>query len=530
MMTRLFVLFAMVLLATIPMGYAGAQSAATETIGFRGILHRSPLVLMEETTPSAEQQKKKEVAERLDRENLLYSGKIVEDKDRKMLEPPAVVAAFAGRDYQVAEEPPTVEFGVIPVTPVFLEEPRVKSKSDIENTTGPWANWGQATQDPRTGKYYGSVGDDGKYGGRIHIVEYDAATKTMRVLPEINRVLGRSVSTFGDGKIHGWLNWYQSDQIDSPHLWFCTYWTKYPQPDDVDFESGYDGGHILSMDVVSGDIVDYGAPVKRSAWPYHRVDTKRGILYAVGMFGEFLAWDINAQKTLFAGYLPDNMGWWERALLIDEVTGMVYTSNRNSEADPELHLVKYDPDRNRFSKLECHVPATTGSASNKGTPGSYSAMRAQTADRGPDGLFWCVTIGGQLFTFDPVAENVEDKGPNWPGEQRYTASMARSPGGRYVYYIPGAHGHGYSDGSPLVQYDTQTGRKKVLAFFFPYYYEKYGYTLGGTFSIHLDAAGARLFVVWNGAFIEHTGEPEGGDTFGQCSLMLVHIPESERAE
>ena len=35
--------------------------------------------------------------------------------------------------------------------------------------------------------------------------------------------------------------------------------------------------------------------------------------------------------------------------------------------------------------------------------------------------------------------------------------MERSPGGRYLYYMPGAHGHGYSDGSPLIQYDTETG-------------------------------------------------------------------------
>ena len=59
-----------------------------------------------------------------------------------------------------------------------------------------------------------------------------------------------------------------------------------------------------------------------------------------------------------------------------------------------------------------------------------------------------LTYNGLLFTFDPVAEKIESKGYNWPGEQRYTCSMDRSPGGRYVYYLPGAHGHGYSDGSP----------------------------------------------------------------------------------
>jgi hypothetical protein len=156
-------------------------------------------------------------------------------------------------------------------------------------------------------------------------------------------------------------------------------------------------------------------------------------------------------------------------------------------------------------------------------------MRAQTAHRGPDGLFWGVSSNGQLFTFDPEKEEVLSKGYNWPGEQRYTASMDRSPGGRYVYYAPGAHGAGYLDGSPVVQYDTRTGQKKVLAFMFPYYYEKYGYTPGGTFSIRLDNKGERLFILWNGAFVEHKPGQES-DTFGQCSVMVVNIPTNERQE
>ncbi|MBT4483527.1 MAG: hypothetical protein HOC71_07600 [Candidatus Latescibacteria bacterium] len=285
----------------------------------------------------------------------------------------------------------------------------------------------------------------------------------------------------------------------------------------------------MSYDVMTGDIVDYGVPLVRASWPYHRVDTDRGIMYAVGMFGEFLAWDINEQKTKWAGYLPKGMGWWERAILIDDKTGMVYTSNRDKQADPELHMIKYDPFKNRFTKLECHVPRETETSTRGAKEGGYNYMRTQTRKRGPDGLFWCVGYAGKLFTFDPDNEKIVGFGYNWPGQERYTASMDRSPGGRYVYYLPGAHGHGYSDGSPVVQYDTKTGDIKVLAFMFPYYYEKYGYTPGGTFSIKLDDKGERLFICWNGAFIQHV-EGKSGDTFGQCSVMVVNIPESERRE
>jgi len=325
--------------------------------------------------------------------------------------------------------------------------------------------------------------------------------------------------------------------LKSPSLWYCTYWAKYNEPDEEDYATGYDGGHIMSYDVLSGDIVDYGVPLKRASWPYHRVDTKRGMMYAVGMFGEFLAWDINKQQTMFAGYLPPGLGWWERAIMIDEETGMVYTSNRDNRynnrgnSDIVKNIIKYDPFKNRFFKLNCTVPPETEESRfiEGAKVGSYSHLRAETRKRGPDGLFWCITYQGQLFTFDPAKETTESKGYNWPGEQRYTGSMDRSPGGRYLYYLPGSHGHGWSDGSPIVQYDTQTGARKVLAFTYPYFYDKYGYTPGGTFSVKLDDKGERLFILWNGAFVEHTAG-RSSDTFGQCSVMVVNIPASERQE
>ncbi|MFC1607504.1 hypothetical protein ACFL47_05990 [Candidatus Latescibacterota bacterium] len=502
-------------------------------IGEKGVLHKaSEIEIVErDVTPSESEQKKKEVAEKLDTQGLMFTGKVVTDNDPKLLEPMPHIAKLIKGDFVIAKEAPTVEFAVIPAVPLFLGEALVKSTSNISNSPGPWSNWSQANYDTRTGKFYSSIGDHAKYDAHILLVEYDPTAKKVQCLPEVNKVLGRTQDQFMEGKIHGWLDFYKSPDIDKEHLWYCTYWAKYPEPDEVDYATGYDGGHIMSYDVITGDIVDYGVPLKRASWPYHRVDTKRGIMYAIGMECEFLAWDINKQETKWAGYLPPGMRWNNRAILIDEVTGMVYTSNHDTAADPERHVLKYDPDKNRIYKLDCHMPATQGD-SNRGKAGSISPMRAQTRDRGPEGLFWSVTSAGQLFTFNPEKEEVVDQGINWPGKQRYTCSMDRSPGGRYVYYLPGAHGHGYSDGSPVIQLDTQTGKKKVLAFMFPYFYDKYGYTPGGTFSIKLDDKGEKLFILWNGAFVEHEGNVEDSksDTFGQCSVMVVNIPASERQE
>ena len=510
---------------------SGAQNkppAGTVKIGDHGILHKGMKTTEHPVTPSPAEQKKKDVAERLDTSKLLYTGKVVVDSDPKMLTPMESVAKFAGKDYIIARTPPTVEFAVVPVEPLWLGESPVKSKSKISNEPGPWSNWCQANFDSRTGKFYSAIGDHGKYDAHILLVEYDPAAKKVRCLPEVNKVLGRKMDQFAEGKIHGWLDFYKSKDIDKEHLWYCTYWAKYDEPDEEDYATGYDGGHIMSYDVLTGDIVDYGVPLKRASWPYHRVDTKRGIMYGIGMHLEFLSWDINTQTTKWAGFLPPGMAWNNRAILIDEETGMVYTSNHDTRADSLRHFIKYDPYKNRFFKLACHIPSDQGTSS-KGKAGTYSPMRAQTRKVGTDGLFWCVTTGGQMFTFDPAKEEIIDKGVNWPGEQRYTCSMDRSPKGRYVYYLPGAHGHGYSDGSPVIQYDTRTGTKKVISFMFPYYFDKYGYTPGGTFSIKLDDRGERLFVLWNGAFVEYDPK-KNSDTFGQCSVMVINIPASERQE
>ena len=466
-----------------------------------------------EISAAVAQQKK--VAEKLDTHHLLFTGRVCVDRSPALLEPPATVAALAGQKFVVATTPPEVEFGVVPATPRFFPEPRDKHHRAM------WANWGQAAYYPPSGKFYASIGDNGSYDAHLYIVQYDPAKREITLSAEVNKVLGRSQDGFGEGKIHGHL-----DFLDGPNLWFCTYWSKYPEPKPADWATGYLGGHIMSYNVETGDFVDYGVPMPGASWPSARLDPKRRMLYAAGYYPNFLAWNIDTRRPIYAGQLPEGMIWSNRVMLLDDVTGMLYTSNSHT-SDPENNLIKYDPKRNRFQLLDAPMPAD-----EIGSEHAVNVMRASTARRGPDGLFFGVTLAGQMFSFDPEKEQIVDRGYSWPGEQRYTTSLARSPGGRYLYYAPGAHGRGNRDGSPLVQYDVQTGTRKVIAFLAPYYADKYGYTPSGSFSIKLDDKGERLFICWNGGFFE----PEvalgknPGSLFLHNAVMLVHIPASERQE
>jgi hypothetical protein len=72
----------------------------------------------------------------------------------------------------------------------------------------------------------------------------------------------------------------------------------------------------------------------------------------------------------------------------------------------------------------------------------------------------------------------------------------------------------------VIQYDVQTGRKKVLAFLHPYCRERFGMTLKGTFSSAVDPAGDKLYITWNSS--------RGGRVWDSCLLTVLHLPETER--
>jgi hypothetical protein len=96
------------------------------------------------------------------------------------------------------------------------------------------------------------------------------------------------------------------------------------------------------------------------------------------------------------------------------------------------------------------------------------------------------------------------------------------PTGRFLYYVPGAHGGASGDGTPIVQYDLKTGRRKVLAFLHQHFWDKYGYALDGSFGNVLDEKGERFFISWDGW---RKGQPRGWES---AALTVLHVPEAER--
>ncbi len=476
---------------------AAAQSVTADTTSPGG---QRPL--------APQEAKRKLMVEKMDKAELRLKTTAVVERSHRMLELPNVVKHLKG--FTVAKEPPTVEFAVVPFEPRFFSEPM-----EPNGPVGLWSSWGQGRYLPEASKFYSAVGNHIYYDAQLYIVEYDPATKSVSLSNEINSLLGRKPTDFGDGKIHGWLDFYGETTT-----YFCTYWCAYPYPTEEQFASGYDGGVLASYDVVTGKLVNYGVPISRTSYPYHRVDRNRGLLYAVGVDHEFLVYDLKQHKAIWAGKLPDEMMWYDRNMMVDEQTGCVYSSNLHPK-DPDVHFIKYDSNTNTFTKMKSCVPRNFYT-------GLRGQMRGHTGRKARDGWFMGVAIGGQMFKFYPDEDRVEDLGACWPGEPKhlYTTSMVISPDDKYVYYIPGAHGQAHYSGTPIVQFNTKTHERKVIAFLSPYLYNKYGYIASGTFSVDLDDKGERLFILFNGAFNEF--DAGGADVFGDPSVVVVHIPESER--
>src|SRR5262249_41799379 len=171
-------------------------------------------------------------------------------------------------------------------------------------------------------------------------------------------------------------------------------------------------------------------------------------------------------------------------------------------------LMRYDPDKGG-------PPVETAST---------IGLRAASEET-PQGFIYTVSSGQgrqdpTLWAFNTKTEEVQKLGTAAVGSQGYVASIDADPNGGYLYYVPGAHGGSEADGSPVVQFNVRTKQKKVLAFLHPYYRDKYGCTLRGTYSSAVDPKGDKLYITWNVS--------RGSRAWDCCALTVIHIPESER--
>ncbi len=91
-----------------------------------------------------------------------------------------------------------------------------------EPEPGVWSNWGDGLAVGE--KYYSAVGDHSSPGGNAFVYEYDAVTKTNRLLLDLRSILKVADGEYTPGKIHsrldlsqdGWRYYYCRELLFQP--------------------------------------------------------------------------------------------------------------------------------------------------------------------------------------------------------------------------------------------------------------------------------------------------------------------------
>ena len=131
-------------------------------------------------------------------------------------------------------------------------------------------------------------------------------------------------------------------------------------------------------------------------------------------------------------------------------------------------------------------------------------------------------VGGRVIgvTQDPpVFFEIDGAGSINPiGEARgYTTSIT-SPDGRHFWYIPDAHGGAWESGTPLIEFDSETGDDRVVLELNSTVGSELGFRLGGTYNVTSSQDGTQIYIGLNGA-------PESQqESFGEVVFVVVELP------
>jgi hypothetical protein len=420
-------------------------------------------------------------------------------------------------DFAVATEPPTIDFGILP---------------GQESGHELWSGWGDAIYAP-DGNFYGTIGDHDKLHGTAYLYRVDPRTGDVELVLDYNQYVDVEPNEYSPGKIHAPLMLGGDGEI---------YLIGYRGGDTgTTRENGYRGDWMLRYDVRSGQVENVGIPVPLSSVPSSRIHESRNLLYGLstpGLVDEappaaFFVYDLVKEELLFIGGPQPVRG---RAFILAEDGRAWYSASEG--------VIRYDPTTNQVTPTEIRFPVRQmvrerrRRQRNPGTDAEQGEGGILRAASRPDkrGIAYGITRDGSVFSFDTNTEEVTAMGTAFVEENTatqarqgriplYTAVVRLSANGRYLYYVPSAHGGSSQHGSAVIQLNVETGERKVLAFLNDYIEAQTGYNLGGTFGIALSEDDSQLFITWNGA-----NDPSSRDwpEWGLASVMVLHIPESER--
>jgi hypothetical protein len=87
-----------------------------------------------------------------------------------------------------------------------------------------------------------------------------------------------------------------------------------------------------------------------------------------------------------------------------------------------------------------------------------------------------------------------------------------------VYYVPGAHGNGWTEGTPLIAVDIGSGEHTEIVRLNDLIEPALGVRVGGSYNVVADPSGDVIYIGLN------AGELDDDAPFGSVVLAVVELP------
>lgn len=349
----------------------------------------------------------------------------------------------------------------------------------------PWSQWGQGLV-LDDGRFWSAIGDHRGADGNSYFFSYDPDTSTLTRFGDVLSVVDHQDGAWGYGKVHGQL-------VAGPcgEVWAATYWGSRR---GLEFGDGYEGDLLLRLDPASYTIEPVTVPVPRHGIPSLAGWPQGGLLYGEAVepesdTGRFFVFDVLTGDVVLDEAADGHTGY--RNVLVD-AAGVAHVAVGGGQ------LAAYRPGSDGLERADVSLPGDWLRASTH--PAADGTVYGVTRD--PD----------QLFAVEPDG-NVRDLGP----ARGYVASMALHPDGERFLYVPGAHGDGWQQGTPLVVVDGDTGEDDVLVELHELGVEAFGLRLGGTYAVAVDSDRDLVYIGMNAG-------DAGEASFGEVVLVVVHLP------
>ncbi len=359
--------------------------------------------------------------------------------------------------------------------------------------TNPWSQWGQGLVLP-DGRFVSAMGDHRGVDGNSYLFVFEPRTGKLTRFTDVMSHVDHQDGAWGYGKIHAQI-------VPGPcgEAYVATYWGSRT---DLAYTNGYEGDLLFRLDPSDLSLESLGTPLPKHGIPSLASLGRNGLIYGEAALpvgpdpkrehdqGAFFVYDARRRQVVFRSDDPEHSEF--RNVMLD-AKGRAYVAGEDGE------LLVYEPGSDALRPLGVRLPGG-------------GALRASTRPA-PDGTVYGVTENPDRFFALSSDGTVRSLGT----PRGYTASLALAPDGSKFFYVPGAHGDAFEQGTPVIAVDTDRGEQTVVAQLNDLAEDHLGLTLGGSYDLAVADKGTTLYVGLNAG-------KKRDDPWGEVVLTVVTLP------